>query len=107
MSILVYPMLTSKTVSPAIIPGIAKALEQYILIYQMDSVVSRTSGLKINPKGQLSVRESLIVREAKAPGPPVPGSDKVRDELMDKDVDMDALLSKEEIRRLEEEKVIY
>lgn len=42
--IVVYPMLTSKNVSTLVLPGICKALERLILIYDMESVAKR-SGL--------------------------------------------------------------
>jgi len=41
--ILVYPMLTSGSVSPNVLPGIIKAVEKYILIYNTDEVL-RTAG---------------------------------------------------------------
>ena len=37
--ILTYPMLTSSSVSPSAIPGICKALERYIIMYQIDSII--------------------------------------------------------------------
>lgn len=41
--IVVYPMLTSGSVSPNILPGIIKAVEKYILIYNIDSLL-KTAG---------------------------------------------------------------
>ena len=41
--IVVYPMLTSASVSPNVLPGIIKAVEKYILIYNIDSVL-KTAG---------------------------------------------------------------
>jgi len=33
-----YPMLTSSTISPGIIPGICKLVERYILVHEIDSI---------------------------------------------------------------------
>jgi len=41
--IVVYPMLTSENVSPNVLPGIIKAVEKYILLYNTDEVL-RTAG---------------------------------------------------------------
>lgn len=41
--ILVYPMLTSGSVSPNVLPGLIKAVERYILIYNTDEVL-RSAG---------------------------------------------------------------
>jgi len=37
--IVVYPMLTSRGVSPNVIPGIAKVIEKFIVIYSMDDLL--------------------------------------------------------------------
>ena len=37
--ILVYPMLTSESVNPAILPGLIKAVEKYIIVHNMDDVL--------------------------------------------------------------------
>lgn len=37
--IVVYPLITSKTVNPNILPGVCKALEKYIYIYEVDSII--------------------------------------------------------------------
>lgn len=37
--IYVYPMLASSSVSPAALPGIAKVLERYVLIYQFEDIM--------------------------------------------------------------------
>jgi len=42
--IVVYPMLTSKSVSTNIIPGICKALEKFVLVYDIDHV-AKTAGI--------------------------------------------------------------
>lgn len=34
----VFPMLTSSSISPTVVPGISKALEMYILIYQLNKL---------------------------------------------------------------------
>ena len=41
--ILVYPMLTSQNISPNVLPGIIKAVEKYILIYNTDDLL-RSAG---------------------------------------------------------------
>jgi len=72
--IITYPMLISGSVSPNIIPGLTKAVEKYILVYNTDKVLRaanigvgravRTAGqaVKIGVKlgGQFYVKESLI-----------------------------------------------
>lgn len=37
--IVVYPMLTSSSVNPKILPGLIKTIEKYILVYNMDEVL--------------------------------------------------------------------
>ena len=39
MSIFVYPLLTSETINPNIIPGVCKSLEKYILVYRLDEIM--------------------------------------------------------------------
>ena len=41
--ILIYPMLTSGSVSPNVLPGIVKAVEKYILLYNTDEVLRAAS----------------------------------------------------------------
>ncbi len=75
--IVVYPLVTSKTISNNVIPGICKALEHYLLINKLDSIINnvneeqkkqygRVSGysLKASRKGRLFV-ESVITEEGK------------------------------------------
>ncbi len=38
--ILVYPMLTSASVNPNILPGLIKAIEKYIIVYQTDEMIN-------------------------------------------------------------------
>ena len=38
--IVLFPMLTSKSISPIAIPGICKALEKFVLVYKMDDVLN-------------------------------------------------------------------
>ncbi len=38
--ILVYPMLTSASVNPTLLPGIIKAIEKYIIIHNTDDVLN-------------------------------------------------------------------
>lgn len=41
--IVVYPMLISQSVSPNVLPGLAKAVEKYILLYNTDAVLRAAS----------------------------------------------------------------
>ncbi|MHA1816192.1 MAG: hypothetical protein ACTSX1_09320 [Candidatus Heimdallarchaeaceae archaeon] len=42
--IVVYPMLTSSNVNPNIIPGLAKAIEKYTLVYNTDDILRVVNG---------------------------------------------------------------
>lgn len=42
--IVIYPMLTSPSVSPNVLPGIIKSIEKYILVYNADEVLRLASG---------------------------------------------------------------
>lgn len=42
--IVIYPMLTSESVSPNVLPGLIKAVEKYVLIYNTDEVLRAGSG---------------------------------------------------------------
>jgi len=42
--IVVYPMLTSSNVNPNILPGLAKAIEKYSLIYNTDDILKVVNG---------------------------------------------------------------
>ena len=42
--IVIYPMLTSGSVSPNILPGVIKAMEKYILLYNTDEVLKLAGG---------------------------------------------------------------
>ena len=44
--IVIYPMLTSGSVSPNVLPGIVKAVEKYILLYNTDQVLRDAGGSK-------------------------------------------------------------
>jgi len=44
--IVIYPMLTSASVSPNVLPGIVKAVEKYVLIYNTDAVLRAAGGGK-------------------------------------------------------------
>jgi len=67
--ILVYPMLTSSEVSPSILPGICKVLEQFILLYGINDVLKLAKqglGTKIIKVGSsLMQQESQIFEEKK------------------------------------------
>ncbi len=38
--IVIYPLVTSKTINPNIIPGVCKALEKYVLVYKLDALIN-------------------------------------------------------------------
>jgi hypothetical protein len=48
--IIVYPMLTSESISPNVLPGIVKAVEKYILLYNTDEVLKAAGG---TPAGKI------------------------------------------------------
>lgn len=61
--IVIYPMLTSKGVSSNVVPGIAKVLEKFILIYSIDQVLQ-----DIQNNRQLSLKRAkgrLVATEQK------------------------------------------
>ena len=62
MAIYVYPMLSSSAVSPAALPGIAKVLERYILIYEFDSIM-RASKAHGKQSIELSTGMKLRLKE--------------------------------------------
>ena len=41
--IVIYPVVTSKTISTTVLPGICKALEKYILIYKLDDLLKNVN----------------------------------------------------------------
>ena len=71
--IITYPMLISSSVSPNIIPGLAKAIEKYIIVYNTDKLLRAANmgigkalkatgqtvgvGIKIGSKGALYMKE--------------------------------------------------
>jgi len=63
--IALYPLLVSNTVSKNIIPGIAKVLENYLLVYRMDDIMAnarKKAGIKMRKQGK-----KLIRRESEDP----------------------------------------
>ena len=78
--IITYPMITSQSVSQNILPGLVKAVEKYILIYNTDKILKAASvkatairtGAKVAgtlPRGPLRVKGSKITMEAEKGGP--------------------------------------
>jgi len=70
--IITYPMLISGSVSPNVIPGLTKAIEKYILVYNIDKVlraanlgvgkIVKSAGsvaIKVGSGGVLSMREGI------------------------------------------------
>lgn len=43
--VIVYPMLTSSNISQNSLPGIIKAIEKYILVYNLDDVLNEANGM--------------------------------------------------------------
>jgi len=64
--ILVYPMLTSASVNPAILPGVIKAVEKYIIVNNIDDVLNHMNSAISNMsrsglKGAATVGASVAV----------------------------------------------
>lgn len=65
--IIVYPMLISPNISPHAVPGIVKAVEKYILVYNLDDVINQANsflrGVYSTGKGavQLGVQAGAII----------------------------------------------
>lgn len=59
--IIVYPMLTSPNISQTSLPGIIKAIEKYILVYNMDDVLNNANSVvnQIFTKGESLVTFAL------------------------------------------------
>ena len=68
----IYPMLISQAVSENVIPGIAKTLESYIIVYNMNDVLSNPTGPRqVNYKikgGRIFAKESEDLSEGLPPG---------------------------------------
>lgn len=63
--IVVYPMLISKTVSENIIPALTKTVEQYIITYGMDDVIShpeRKRNVNFKIKGNQIIAQELRIK---------------------------------------------
>ena len=56
--IVVYPMLVSRAVGPNVIPGICKMIENYIMLYSMDDVLSE---VRIQAKMNYKIRGKKIM----------------------------------------------
>jgi len=61
MAITLFPLLVSNTVSKNIVPGVAKVLENYIMVYGMSSVLRQIHKDK-NIKGNYSIQNNKVVR---------------------------------------------
>lgn len=61
--IVIYPLLLSDTVSKNIVPGLAKVIERYLLIYKMDEIIqsAKSGGYRKKLKVQGG---KLIIKEA-------------------------------------------
>ncbi len=84
--IITYPMITSQNVSPNIIPGLVKAMEKYILVYNTDKILKAASvkasairaGTAISgtvtrtSRGPLRLKGSKITMEDEKPTKPKP-----------------------------------
>jgi len=73
--IVVYPMLTSSSVSPNVIPGIAKAVEKYLILYNIDEILREVNinigksvktgvkfGITLAARGRLQMKEGVEVK---------------------------------------------
>jgi len=80
--IITYPMITSQSVSPNILPGLVKAVEKYILVYNTDKILkaasikatairtgaSVTGTITRTSRGPLRLKGSKLTMEQKDPG---------------------------------------
>ena len=76
--IVVYPMLTSSSVSPNVIPGISKAVEKYLILYNTDEIlrtvnISMGKALKTGAQiaqiaASLSIKEGSLIEQGTKPG---------------------------------------
>lgn len=96
----IYPMLISNTVSKVIIPGIAKVIENYILIYQIDDVIwnARQGKIKYKVKGGKIIREMYTDPGTKGKGEPAPTPRRSR-----KEIEQDISDKKKEIRDIKKD----
>jgi len=71
--IVIYPLLLSDTVSKNIVPGLAKVIERYLLIYKMDEILqsAKSGGYRKKLKVQSG---KLIIKEAEDDDLYLPGS---------------------------------
>lgn len=71
--IYIFPLLTSKSVNPNVIPGVCKALELYVLVYELDKIADKGSkivnaldmagkaaGLFAGNAGRLQMKEAEV-----------------------------------------------
>lgn len=69
--ILVYPMLTSASVDPTILPGLIKAVEKYIIIHNTDDVLKHVNSAlsdvaRVGASGAITIGASIMVAAATA-----------------------------------------
>lgn len=60
--ILIYPLLLASNINPNVIPGVVKALERYLIIYQLDHIVQASrelAGIHLQQKG----KHLIVVKE--------------------------------------------
>jgi hypothetical protein len=62
--IIVFPMLTDEGISQNILPGICKALEKFILIYEMDTIMKIT-GWSVIGAGAKIAHQTMIGKQKK------------------------------------------
>jgi hypothetical protein len=58
--IIIYPMLTSPSVSPNVLPGIIKSVEKYILVYKTDEILKKALKTGLLKTGSVSVGQAAI-----------------------------------------------
>ncbi len=70
--IVVYPMLTSDSISQNVLPGVCKALERFIIVYRLDTVLKRVDkqiNIKFNIVGKnIQVKEGTELLEVSKKG---------------------------------------
>jgi len=63
--IITYPMITSQGISPNILPGLVKALEKYILVYNTDKVLKAASVAAIAARTGASAGQTISTKITK------------------------------------------
>ncbi len=99
----IYPMLISNSVSKTIIPGIAKVVENYILIYQMDDIIwsAKQGKIKYKVKSGKIIREMQVDPGTKGKGGPTRPVPEPTTSRTQRDIDQDIRDRQRDIRDYE------